>query len=189
MSKGLKSIGDYKDLYFRLKVDRRTKRERGIKIPKDENKTYLKGKKTKSFPFTDKKEIEGKIKHVTPIVTNEEILHRRLLEIRERYDEEIRSHGEQTSIKEGFVYIIVNPSFPGWLKLGMAFDYEKRLATYNQCDPEMKYSIIALRWTDDRRILETALLKNLADICSNRRGEWFKFDSDLFINAFYTITV
>ncbi len=120
------------------------------------------------------------------VLTNEEILHRKLLDIRNRYDDEIRRHGTHTSLIEGFVYIIFNPSYPDWIKAGMAFDYEKRLTVYNQYDPEAKYSIIALRWTANRRLLESKLLEILTISSSDRKGEWFKINKDISLNIFYS---
>jgi len=124
-----------------------------------------------------------------PLVSVEEdIQHRKLLDIRTRYEDEIRKHGEQTTIKEGFVYIIINPSYPEWIKAGMSFDYEKRLNIYNQYDPESKYSIISLRWTADRRLAESNLLKLLASHSKDRKGEWFKIDKDVSINLFNSLS-
>jgi hypothetical protein len=121
------------------------------------------------------------------VTTNEDLQHRKLLDIRTRYEEEIRKHGEQTSIKEGFVYIIINPSYPEWIKAGMSIDYEKRLNVYNQYDPESKYSIISLRWTADRRRSDQNLLDLLAKISIDRKGEWFKIDKNVSINLFESL--
>ena len=80
----------------------------------------------------NKEKIETSIE---PIVSDEEFLHRKLLDIYSQYETEIRVHGEQTPIKEGFVYIIFNPAYPEWIKAGMTIDYEKRLNVYNQYSP------------------------------------------------------
>ena len=47
-------------------------------------------------------------KIIVPIVSNEDILYNKLLQIRTVYKDEIKVHGEQTAINEGFVYIITN---------------------------------------------------------------------------------
>lgn len=121
----------------------------------------------------------------TPILSNEDILYNKLLKIRVIYKEEIRIHGEQTEIKEGFVYVIINKSYPGWVKIGMAFDYEKRLSIYNQYDPEMKFKIEGIRWTPDRRSLEKKILENVSQTASKQRGEWFRIEKDTALDILY----
>jgi hypothetical protein len=96
-----------------------------------------------------------------------------LAAIRIRYGEEIRQKGEQTSAKEGFIYLVKNPCFPGWLKAGMTIDYELRLSTYNTSDPLSRFEYVKLVWTPDRRESERTLLNALQQIAEKRRGEWF----------------
>lgn len=124
-------------------------------------------------------------KIVVPVVSNEDILYNKLLQIRTIYKDEIKVHGEQTVISEGFVYIITNNAWPGWIKAGMAFDYEKRLVVYNQCDPLKSYKIEGLRWTSDRRLSENVILKELQVSAVSSRGEWFKIDTDIALDIFY----
>ncbi len=108
-----------------------------------------------------------------------------MLQIRTIYKDEIKIHGEQTSINEGFVYIITNEAWPGWIKAGMSIDYEKRLMVYNQCDPLKSYKIEGLRWSDNRRLSESKLLNILEIHAESSNGEWFKIDKDNALDAFY----
>ena len=76
------------------------------------------------------------------------------------------------TVKEVSIYIIFNPSFPGWCKVGMAVDAEDRLKQYQTSSPYRDYQLIKAYDTDDRRTAE----KNAHDILSQthqRRGEWF----------------
>lgn len=126
-----------------------------------------------------------KIAKVANIISNEDIIHNKLLKIREIYNDEIKIHGEQTEIKEGFVYIISNIAYPDWIKVGMAFDYEKRLNVYNQYDPESKFKIIGIRWTDNRRILENKILEDMSQVALKQRGEWFRIEKETALDILY----
>jgi len=75
--------------------------------------------------------------------------------------------------KEGQVYIITNPHFPEWVKVGMAVDSEDRLNGYQTSSPFRDYSLFTSWSVSDRRSAESeahALLAKSFD----RRGEWFK---------------
>jgi len=74
--------------------------------------------------------------------------------------------------KEGQVYIIVNPAFPSWCKIGMAVDAEDRLKHYQTSSPYRDYKLIATYDTEDRREAEKAAHDLLAK-SHERRGEWF----------------
>ena len=63
--------------------------------------------------------------------------------------------------QEGEVYIIYNPSFPSWIKVGMAVDSEDRLKQYQTGSPYR-----------DRRKSE-AEAHALLEENHERRGEWF----------------
>lgn len=97
-----------------------------------------------------------------------------LLDIRGRYAAEIRSRGEQTTVKQGFIYLVKNPCFTGWIKAGMTIDFELRLGTYNTSDPLSRFEYVKLAWTQDRRISERALLKALQLNSEETQGEWFR---------------
>ena len=74
--------------------------------------------------------------------------------------------------KEGQVYIIVNPAFPSWCKIGMAVDAEDRLKQYQTSSPYRDYKLIAMYDTSDRRKAEKFAHDLLAK-SHERRGEWF----------------
>lgn len=99
-----------------------------------------------------------------------------LASIRSRFETEIRTKGEQTAVKEGFLYLITHPCFDGWLKAGMTIDFEIRLATYNVADPLSRFEFSAIKWVADRRQAEMKLLAKLSTIALEIRGEWFRLD-------------
>jgi len=182
MSKKISSIGNYADLYYKTKIHNRFLIETGQLKKKKKDKIKIIESKKRIVNFKEK------VRPVTkPMVTNEEILYRKLLDNRQKYKDEIRVHGEQTLIKEGFVYLIENESFPGWVKVGMAFDYEKRLSVYNQYDPEKRYAIVGLRWVTDRRKMESFIIDKMNLSTLKRVGEWFKIDVTTSLNIFYSV--
>ena len=56
---------------------------------------------------------------------------------------------------EGYVYIIANPSFDGWLKVGMAIDAEDRCNGYQTSSPHRDYKLLYARKFNDRRTADT----------------------------------
>ena len=73
---------------------------------------------------------------------------------------------------EGEVYIIYNPSFPSWIKVGMAVDSGDRLKQYQTGSPYRNYKVHASYPVADRRKAEAEAHKLLGEK-HERRGEWF----------------
>lgn len=102
-----------------------------------------------------------------------------LARIRLRLERENVKSGEQTSIEEGFIYIVTNSAWSNWVKGGMTLDYQERLAAYNVYDPISDYKMFGVKYTSDRRNSEKELLELLEKHSSSRKGEWFEIDKDL----------
>lgn len=70
----------------------------------------------------------------------------------------------------GIVYLISNPAFPGYLKVGITSNLLKRLASYQTYDPFRSYKVEHYKIVENAREYEKWLLKhnniNLA------KGEW-----------------
>ena len=75
--------------------------------------------------------------------------------------------------KEGQVYIITNPNFPEWVKVGMAVDSEDRLNGYQTSSPFRDYKLYKSWAVSDRRSAESEAHTHL-EKTFDRRGEWFK---------------
>ena len=75
--------------------------------------------------------------------------------------------------KEGQVYIITNPNFPEWVKVGMAVDSEDRLKSYQTSSPFRDYILVYAYEVDDRRAAEAAAHTRLVKECDNI-NEWFR---------------
>ena len=78
------------------------------------------------------------------------------------------------SSTEGMVYIITNPAWPKWVKIGMAVDADDRCNGYQTSSPFRDYEVVATISTNDRRKAE-ALAHEIAEgMSTERRNEWFK---------------
>jgi hypothetical protein len=79
-----------------------------------------------------------------------------------------------TSTKEGYVYILSNPAWPGWVKVGMAVDAQDRCNSYQTSSPFRDYILHCSILCSDRRKDEQIAHIHLEGLSSERRGEWFK---------------
>ena len=75
---------------------------------------------------------------------------------------------------EGHVYIISNPCWDGWVKVGMAVDAEDRCNQYQTSSPFRDYKLCYTKYFEDRKIAEQLAHKELKKITDTYNGEWFK---------------
>jgi hypothetical protein len=72
---------------------------------------------------------------------------------------------------DGFVYVISHPRLPG-VKVGKAFDADRRLATYQTGCPERAYRLEYVSdYCEDAQAVESLAMNGLAD--ARLEGEWF----------------
>lgn len=76
------------------------------------------------------------------------------------------------SSKEGQVYVLCNPAFPNWCKVGMAVDAQDRLKQFQLSSPYRDFKLLKIFNTDDRRKSE-AKAHSFLEQYYLRRGEWF----------------
>ena len=74
---------------------------------------------------------------------------------------------------EGQVYIITNPAWDGWVKVGMAVDAMDRIKNYQTSSPFRDYTLLYSYEVNDRRAGESAAHARLAKECDNI-NEWFR---------------
>lgn len=78
--------------------------------------------------------------------------------------------------KEGTIYIVTNPVFAGWVKVGMAIDAEQRLSNYHTYTPQKKgqgYRMDYMVEVEDRQKAENEI-HHLLEAKYERSKEWFK---------------
>jgi len=81
-------------------------------------------------------------------------------------------------IKEGYVYVITNKAWAGWVKIGMAFDPEDRCNGYQTSSPHRDYILEYSVASNDRRKAEQQAHARAAKLASEVKGEWFKLPLD-----------
>ena len=91
--------------------------------------------------------------------------------------------------KAGYVYIIGNPAWEGWYKVGMAVDAEDRLNTYQTSSPFRDYKLLFYKQFSDRNIAERVAHKKLNKLGIERTCEWFKVDLQDAINVIEDIRI
>jgi len=75
---------------------------------------------------------------------------------------------------DGHVYIISNPCWDGWFKVGMAVDPEDRCNSYQTSSPFRDYKLCYNKYFKDRRSAEKTAHKKLKKSSLKYKGEWFK---------------
>ena len=78
-----------------------------------------------------------------------------------------------TTAKDGHVYIITNPAWPDWVKIGMAVDAEDRLNGYQTSSPMRDYQLEFTVKVSDRRKSESKAHKLCKKMGVDNKGEWF----------------
>ena len=88
---------------------------------------------------------------------------------------------------EGHVYIISNPCWDGWIKVGMAVDAEDRCNGYQTSSPFRDYKLCYTKYFKDRRSAEQTAHKELKKISVKYKGEWFKVSTKEAANLIQAI--
>lgn len=92
--------------------------------------------------------------------------------------EEAWTHRELDEQDLGFVYVITNPAWPDWVKVGMAVDADDRLKAYQTSSPHRDYELKAYAHTTTKRKTERLAHRLCHRLCEEKSGEWFKMPLD-----------
>jgi hypothetical protein len=79
-----------------------------------------------------------------------------------------------SNIKEGHVYVITNPAWSGWVKIGMAIDAEDRLNSYQTSSPMRDFVLEHYVASNDKRKSEKEAHTKALPLSTDAKGEWFK---------------
>ena len=80
---------------------------------------------------------------------------------------------------EGYVYIITNPCWSNWVKVGMAIDAKDRCNQYQTASPHRDYKLCYSKFFDDRSSAEKKAHTLLKKESEDNKGEWFKIKQDI----------
>jgi len=81
---------------------------------------------------------------------------------------------ETEKTKEGYIYIITNPAWPGWVKVGKALDADKRVAAYQMYSPFKDYVCERTFHVPDVHAVEHAFHRGR----KKDNGEWYQMTVD-----------
>jgi hypothetical protein len=97
-------------------------------------------------------------------------------------EKRLKNSTEYSKTLSGVVYLISNPAFPGYLKIGITGNLLKRISSYQTYDPLRRYKIEHYKIVSNARQYEKYLLNNSKiDLA---KGEWVldKNIRELFIS-------
>lgn len=95
---------------------------------------------------------------------------------------------EKPIIRDGFIYLIENDAYPGWIKCGMTTQIKSRLDSYNSYDPLKRFQLVASSEVQNRRKSESLLLHEMKVKSSLQTGEWFKIDKETALKIFERVS-
>ena len=75
--------------------------------------------------------------------------------------------------KHGDIYVIYNPAFKGWVKVGCALDVKDRLSAFQTADPYRNYEVRYHVHVENKLQSETQAHDRL-EKTFERKGEWFR---------------
>tara|TARA_R100001510_G_scaffold46353_1_gene43262 strand:+ start:67 stop:480 length:414 start_codon:yes stop_codon:yes gene_type:complete len=83
----------------------------------------------------------------------------------------LRQYNKQ---KDGYVYVISNPAWRGWYKVGMAVDSQDRCGSYQTSSPHRDYRLEYSKYFLNRKVAEEIAHDVISEISLDRNGEWFR---------------
>ena len=90
--------------------------------------------------------------------------------------------------KSGHVYIITNPAWKGWIKIGMAVESKDRLKGYQTSSPLRDYKLRYSKAFLNRRDAETKAHTLCSEHATEVENEWFKMPVNKAIKLIDSIT-
>ena len=104
-------------------------------------------------------------------------------------DAAFSSLSRYTTSSEGEVYIISNPAWDGWIKVGMAIEAEDRCKGYQTSSPLRDYTLEYKKYFDDRRQAEQIAHALCSKKSKEKNGEWFKLDIPTAVSCIEKINI
>ena len=93
--------------------------------------------------------------------------------------DDVWSHNQIDKTEEGEVYVITNPAWPDWVKIGKAVSTEDRLNGYQTSSPYRDYQVVTSIKVHNRHEEERRMHRMVGERAKHRIGEWFKIELDV----------
>ena len=94
-----------------------------------------------------------------------------------------QSLGKYKTVKKGFVYVITNKAWKGWIKIGRAADVMDRFKHYQTFSPFRDYQLKYGKLVEDCKVLENKWKQKLKNNYKCR-NEWYKIN---FLDAIFIL--
>jgi len=82
-------------------------------------------------------------------------------------------------LKIGYLYIIVNDAYPGWVKVGTTTNLTERLHVYQTGDPFRSYKIVYSLHHPEFRDAEKRIKETMKHFALEIKGEWYRIDLNM----------
>ena len=79
---------------------------------------------------------------------------------------------------KGYIYIVINPAWNGWIKVGRAVDVQKRVASYNTSSPHRDFKSVFSVQVNHPTIIENHFFEKYG----TETNEWFNISVEEAIN-------
>ena len=79
----------------------------------------------------------------------------------------------------GYLYVIINDSFPGWVKVGTTKNLKKRLQTYQTSSPHRDYQIVYYVEHPEYRQAEKEIKETMKHFAKSIHHEWYEVDINM----------
>jgi len=91
------------------------------------------------------------------------------------------------------IYVMINPAWPEYVKIGRSDDIVKRLRGYQTYSPFRDYEICYSKETGKIREIEEYFFNNYGNkedirVCEWRKNEWYRIDKEKAINIIEDLT-
>ena len=84
------------------------------------------------------------------------------------------SHPYEKKKRVGCVYIITNPAWPEWVKIGKSVNSKQRLKGFNTGSPLRDYKLEYTLETINEDTVEIKALREAGKVAEDQNSEWFK---------------
>jgi predicted GIY-YIG superfamily endonuclease len=79
-------------------------------------------------------------------------------------------------MKSGYLYIVTNVAFPGWVKIGITTNLNNRLHLYQTCDPQRGYKLVYSLYHPAYQEAEKKIKEAMKPFDKSIKNEWFEVD-------------
>lgn len=85
-------------------------------------------------------------------------------------------------MKAGYLYIITNKAFPGFVKVGVTENLNARLRTYQTSDPKRSYKMEFYIFHPDCYSAEKRIKETMKPFAKSIKNEWFEIATHMAVS-------